>query len=120
MPSQSQHPVVPIDREWAVSVVGLRMQVPEHWWPGYSGSKLCAGKIVAVDFEEPAGRYFTLRLDADEDEDDEIVFSMRYDDVVHYADEQHERYASFQLPPEALADPQREEVRLSRSRSLPQ
>ena len=120
MPSQSQHPVVPIDREWAVSVVGLRMQVPEHWWPGYSGSKLCAGKIVAVDFDEPAGRYFTLRLDADEDEDDEIVFSMRYDAVVHYADEQHERYASFKLPPEALADPQREEVRLSRPRSLPQ
>ena len=59
-------------------------------------------------------------MDADEDEDDEIVFSMRYDAVVRYVDEQHEWYASFQLPPKALTDPQREEVQLSRSRSLPQ
>ena len=59
-------------------------------------------------------------MGADEDDDDENVFSIRYDDVVHYADEQHERYVSFQLPPEALVDPQREEVQLSRSQSLPQ
>ena len=40
--------------------------------------------------------------------------------LLFITDEQHERYASFSLPPEALADPQREEVRLSRARSLPQ
>ena len=51
------------------------MQVPEHWWPGYSGSDLCAGKIVAVDFDEPAHRYFTLRLGADEDDDEYVSIS---------------------------------------------
>jgi len=32
MSVQSEPLVVPIDQEWAQSLVGLRIQVPEHWW----------------------------------------------------------------------------------------
>ena len=54
-----------IDREWALSLVGLRVKVPQNWWPGYSSTALSAGTIAEVDFDDRAGRYFQLELDVD-------------------------------------------------------
>ena len=45
-------PVVPAfsyNFEWAESLAGLPMAVPEYWWPGYSSSKLSLGKIASID-----------------------------------------------------------------------
>jgi len=50
-----------VDREWAQSLVGLRMLVEKSWWEGGSGSDLCPGLIVDVDFSDDAGRFFILQ-----------------------------------------------------------
>ena len=35
-----------IDPEWAETLVGLRMSVPNHWWKDHRGNKLHQGLIV--------------------------------------------------------------------------
>jgi hypothetical protein len=49
---------ISIDREWAESLVG--------WWPEFSGTTLCPGKISAVNFDDEAGCFFLLQLDGEE------------------------------------------------------
>jgi hypothetical protein len=38
-----------INIEWANSLVGLPVQVPDNWWVGYTGTYLHDGKLVAFD-----------------------------------------------------------------------
>ena len=71
-----------IDPEWANSVVGLRVKVPNCWWPGYNGKKLHPGSITAVNMKDKAGRYFMFETDADKG----VHYPMRYDAVREYAD----------------------------------
>ena len=37
-----------IDAEWADSLIGLPMAVPEYWWEGLNGSELYHGKIIGT------------------------------------------------------------------------
>jgi len=80
-----------IDRDWAQSVVGLRVSVPTSWWQGCDGNDINDGIIAAVDFTESNQRYFQLLLDDDKDHaevsDDlrELYYPMRYDAVFLYA-----------------------------------
>ena len=62
MPPVLSKPVA-IDPEWAATLIGLRMKVPERWWAGCTGSKLFHGKIIAIDFSDDAVRYFQFELD---------------------------------------------------------
>ena len=91
-----------IDQKWALSLVGLRLKVPEYWWPNYFGSTLYAGRIAAVDFSDKAERYFLLTLDNEEDNN---LYPMRYDAVLFYADKEHRNHARFYLPEEPPANP---------------
>ena len=50
-----------IDFEWAESLTGLPMSVPEHWWPGYSGRKNYAGRIKSIDRDAENGCFFASR-----------------------------------------------------------
>ena len=84
MPSIPSNPMA-IDREWAESLVGLRLKVPEHWWDGFSGNTESEGRIAEVDFEDAAERFFMLELD----EEEGCHYSMRHDAVLHYADVEH-------------------------------
>jgi hypothetical protein len=38
-----------IDIEWANSLVGLPMKIPDKWWVGYTGLYLHDSKLVASD-----------------------------------------------------------------------
>jgi hypothetical protein len=39
-----------IDIEWANSLVGLPVKIPDNWWVGYNtGSNLHDGKLMASD-----------------------------------------------------------------------
>jgi hypothetical protein len=38
-----------IDTEWANSLVGLHLKVPDNWWVNYNGTNLHDGKIVSFD-----------------------------------------------------------------------
>ena len=54
-----------VDTEWVQSLIGLRMLVEECLWEGWSGSALCPGAIVAVDFSDDDGRFFILQLEGE-------------------------------------------------------
>ena len=38
-----------IDLEWAYSLVGLPVKIPDNWWVGYTGSYLHDGRKVSFD-----------------------------------------------------------------------
>ena len=60
-----------IDKDWALSLVGLKMKVEDSWWPGFDGSTMHPGRITAVDFEptdqkgKRTSAFFQLKLDND-------------------------------------------------------
>ena len=54
-----------ISLEWAESLVGLAMKVPESWWPGYKSHKLCDGRI---DSYCPISQRWNLLLNTKDDD----------------------------------------------------
>ena len=95
-----------IDCEWAGSLKGLRMNVPDDWWDGFTGHKLNGGVIARVDFGIDGNKYFQLELDGERG----AYYPMRYDAVVRYADKTHRAFSSFRLPAHAVSDPAQEVV----------
>ncbi len=91
----------PIDREWAASLVCLRMEVPDNWWPAFSGQALNTGRIAGVDFDIETDNHFQLELDNEQG----VYYAMRYDAVVCFADEPHCSFSLFRLPSHAIRDP---------------
>jgi hypothetical protein len=57
----------PISVEWAESLIGLSMRVPDDWWVGCTGQSLHDGKIVSFNIE--CGKW-NLLLDTQDDGDD--------------------------------------------------
>ena len=53
----------PIDLEWAKALVGLRLNVPNSWWPGFVDGGLNRGRIAAVNLGTPNEFYFEVELD---------------------------------------------------------
>jgi hypothetical protein len=70
-----------ISTEWAQSLIGLSMKVPENWWVGCKSFKLHDGKIDSFDI---SNQKWNLLLD---DRDEPFPFLMAYDAVYEYADE---------------------------------
>ena len=99
-----------INEDWALSLVGLRMQVEERWWFAFDGTKLCPGQISAINFNptdekgEATTAFFELQLDGEQ-----YTYGMRYDAVLRYADETDSNYYRFHLP-DGLLMPANEEV----------
>jgi len=69
------------------------VNVLEGWWAECSGSDLFAGTIQGVNFNDTADWYFLFECDGDGDGD--VPYLMRYDVVLHYADEDNKRYSQF-------------------------
>ena len=95
-----------IDREWAGSLKGLRMNVPDNWWDGFTGHNLNGGVIARVDFGIDGNKYFQLELDGERG----AYYPMHYNAVVRYADKTHRAFSSFHLPAHAVSDPAQEVV----------
>ena len=75
---------IPIDPEWAEYLVGLRLNVPSHWWPDFDGDEENLGTILAVTFMQTNQRCFQLLLDSDEGK--KAYYSMRYDAILAFVD----------------------------------
>jgi len=90
---------VAIDPNWALSLVGLRLNIPENWWNECTGNTLYAGRISAINFSDHRQRYFTLEMDTGE------KYRVRYDVVLCYADREHLTNSGFNLPEKPPADP---------------
>lgn len=97
---------VPIDEEWAASLIGLRMQVPNLWWKGFEGDEsLNEGMIIGVDFSAAKLNYFQLELAKEKG----AIYAMRYDAVHLYADVEHRDFWKFRLPRDAPSNPANED-----------
>ena len=91
-----------IDYEWAKSLVGLRMIVPEKWWNGCSTFEPNEGVIIGFDPNTTKERYFLLQLDSESNpaRHSSGPYQMRYDAVYKYADTYDEDYSTYDLPEE--------------------
>ena len=85
---------IPIDAEWAETLVGLRLNIPNRWWPGYDDGGLNRGHIAAIDFNASNTFYFQVELD----DEPGAHYAMRYDSVVLYADEEQRGFSRYRLP----------------------
>jgi hypothetical protein len=87
-----------IDIEWANSLVGLPLKIPDNWWVGYTGSYLHDGKLVAFDV---VNRKWCFELD---DQDDDDHYLIAYDAVCEYSNKQHSTFNRYQLPSELVLE----------------
>ena len=110
MPTVTSQPI-PIDTEWAESLVGLRVKVPDSWWVNFDGGELNVGVIAAVDFTQPRQTYFQLEIDSELG----AYYPMRYDSVFSFVDIEQEDFKRFRLPRYALANPEGEQVLIQRT-----
>jgi hypothetical protein len=63
-----------IDVEWAESLLGIRLKVPDHWWRGYSTRGLNSGKITSFDASQ---QKWMLVIDSEPDGE----YPMAYDAI---------------------------------------
>jgi hypothetical protein len=94
------HNFIPISRKWAALLVGLCMEVPNYWWPAFSGQALNAGIIAGVDFNIETDNHFQLKLDNEQG----VYYAMHYAAIVHFADKMHCSFSSFCLPSHAICN----------------
>jgi hypothetical protein len=99
MPPRRNNIVPSINVEWAKSLIGLSMRVPDHWWDGYKGHKLRDGKIHSFDTE---CKKWNLLLDTQDDDDD--LYLMNYNAVCEYSDEDSSTFHEYHLTYHAVRD----------------
>ena len=112
----------PVDADWAKSLKGLPILIPDNWWNGCSGTNLNPGTIKKIDLDDAAGRYFEVELNSDADDNEKlrrkrkppVLYKLRYDAVLLYADETHEDFRDFRLPARQPSPPRGEKVRVRR------
>jgi hypothetical protein len=93
-------PIEPsISAEWAKSLIGLSMKVPDHWWDDFHGYKLHDGKIVLFDIDS---QKLNLLLDTREDDND--LYLMAYSAVYEYSDEESSTFDEYHLTFHAVLD----------------
>jgi len=100
---------VAIDREWAASLVGLRMRVAASFVPGRMGEEeYIAVKIghVNVDDDFSASDIFMRELD----DSSGTFYRMRYNAMLRNADEQQDNFHTFNFPSSPPCDPSHEEA----------
>jgi hypothetical protein len=91
----------PIDREWVALLVGFCMEVPNNWWPAFSGQAPNTGRIAGVDFDIKTEKHFQLELDNEQG----VYYAMHYDAVVCFADKMHHSFSLFLLPSHSICNP---------------
>jgi hypothetical protein len=88
----------PISVEWAESLIGLSMRVPDNWWVGCTGHNLHDGKIVSFDISTEK---WNLLLDA---RDEDLPYLMAYSAVCMYANEDSSTFHEYHVTYEAVRD----------------
>ena len=74
-----------IDTEWAESLKGLSMKVPDNWWPGYTDQILHDGKIDSFDSTTQKWNY------------DDALYLMANNAVCEYSNKELSTFHEFQL-----------------------
>ena len=92
-----------LDIEWAKSLLGICLRVPDYWWVGFNSRKLNDGKIESFDC---LTKKFLFVLDADPSSS----YAMAYSAVYEYADQEASTFDSFHLPSDPVIDPGDQEI----------
>lgn len=79
------------------SLIGLKLNVPEHWWQGRRGIKKWKCVVESVDSDDIDGRYVIIKCTED-DAYPEDRYGMSYEAVKEYADVEQDNFSSFDLP----------------------
>ncbi len=87
-------PHVPIDSGWAETLVGLRLNIPNKWWPGFSNGGINRGKIAAINYDPLSLYYFKVELNNEPG----AHYAMRYSSVLLYPDDKQPGFLQFCLP----------------------
>jgi hypothetical protein len=64
---------IPINLEWAESLVGLWLIIPNSWWLAYNDDGFNLGRIAAINLDKPWAYYFQVQLD-----DNYYLYGMLY------------------------------------------
>ena len=94
-----------VDEAWAKKLIGLKLQVPQHWWEKrktkkrLKGTKLWKCEIASIKLDDEEERYFILKSLDPDDEFPDDRYPMAYEAVKEYADEKDPKYSTFDLPP---------------------
>ena len=94
-------PHVPINSEWAEMLIGLRLNIPNKWWPGFRNGGSNRGKITTTNLNPSSSYFYEVELD----DEPGAHYAMRYDSVLLYADEEQLGFAQFHLPSCCQANP---------------
>jgi hypothetical protein len=86
-----------IDSEWADSLVGLCMRVPDYWWKEYKSFSLNDGRIVS--FDVPTQKWHIL-LYTPEDGDD--LYPMSHKAVCEHSNRHSSAFQDFILSHKAI------------------
>ncbi len=97
-------PHIPIDSEWAETLVGLRLNIPNKWWPGFSDGGINRGKIAAINYNPLSSYYFEIELD----DEPGAHYAMRYSSILLYVDDEQPGFLQFCLPSCCPANPDNE------------
>ena len=79
------------------SLIGLKLNVPEHWWQGRRGIKKWKCVVESVNSDDIDGRYVIIKCTED-DAYPEDRYGMSYEAVKEYADVEQDNFSSFDLP----------------------
>lgn len=99
-----------IDTEWANGLIGLRMLVPEYWWPAFTESTLCPATIVGIESNKYDAPVFQFQTD----DEPGANYLMDYHHVRDYADEEQRDFDKYRLPSTPIRCPLHEVVEVRR------
>jgi hypothetical protein len=98
---------IPINLEWVESQVGLRLIIPNSWWPAYHNDGLNLGHIATINLDKPRVYYFQVQLD-----DDEYLYGI-LESVLLYVDSDQPGFTKLLLPACCPSNPDNKMVQVS-------
>jgi len=79
------------------TLVGLKLNVPEHWWVDSRRKKLWKCIVESINLDDEYGRYFIIKC-IDDDALHRNCYPMSYEDIRKYMDVEQDKAFMFELP----------------------
>ena len=100
---------IPIDLEWVETLIGLHLNIRNKWWLCFhDGGRLNRGKIATINLDLSSLYYFQVELDNEPG----AHYAIRYQSVLHYADDKQPGSSQFCLPSCCPGNPEEKVARV--------
>ena len=84
---------IPIDSEWAETLVGLRLNISNNWWLDIKNGGLNRGHIAVINLNLSSWYYFEVELDNEPG----AHYPMCYASALLYANKNHPCFSQYCL-----------------------